>query len=264
MFGIQQSYLQSTLFPYFQNVYTMIGQIAFNNLQLRQSIEFYIYCLIRDDINASIFPLWGSDIDLNIFGFPVIKRNTRHLIESYFDLFNLIHTDDYSYVLRYCASDWKGKKMLKTEMPDRLNKYLENGHNQFNIYQKCQMALDYITENKPNNSNALNRFENYRKEAQKYNSFVHPNISIPPKQTRQENIKELGDLLLLNAEILFYAAKEILNVYDANGRDLKRWRFAENSRMNLENSYRTWKSAIERDFINFINIYSATLFYGNY
>ena len=86
--------------------------ILVNNQTILATKEYWLYYYIREDFVANFYALYNTDIDLDCFGFTVVQRNTRHAIEAYLDLVNLVADSEYLTVLEYCAN--KGRLTINT------------------------------------------------------------------------------------------------------------------------------------------------------
>ena len=69
--------------------------VLLNNQTIVAAKEYWLYYYIKEDFVANFYALYNTDIDLDCFGFTVVQRNTRHAIEAYLDLVNLVEDPEY-------------------------------------------------------------------------------------------------------------------------------------------------------------------------
>lgn len=103
--------------------------------------------------------MYNIDIDTDYLGFSVIHRNTRHSIEAFLDLINLISDPEYISVLEYGSK--KGNYNLKYQP------YIKGKI--FNIPAKYDIATKMYKKTIPS---ALLQI------ASENNKHMHPNIFI--------------------------------------------------------------------------------------
>lgn len=83
----------------FSFINTSIQQISYNIPDLFQRKEYWLFYYIKDDFWANCASLYRMDIEQDFLGFPLIRKNTRHAIEAFFDFYNLCYDPDYMCVL---------------------------------------------------------------------------------------------------------------------------------------------------------------------
>lgn len=168
---------------------------------LTQSPEYLLFFFVKDDFSANWSWLQYADIDLDFMGFPLIRRNTRHAIESFLDLHNLCIDSNYMSVLKYCSKQDKNAGIY--------GKYLFDG--QFTIQSKCNIAKNNIS-NCPKYAQYLQKLVD---EASECNKFTHPNIFLNIISTQDLNKKRhiLCNLLNINIELLTNAYSLILKKF---------------------------------------------------
>ena len=137
--GVFMLLLNQDLFVH-NNILTFIDQstniLIANNNQLAFEKEYWLYYYIKEDFISNLRSLYNKDIDLDTFGFSFIRRNTRHMIEAFLDLYNLCNNSNYMTVLKYCAH-------ISKEV-GRYSTYLYKG--QFTIRSKCNIAKEHYGE----------------------------------------------------------------------------------------------------------------------
>lgn len=156
---------------------------------LRSTKEYWLFYYIKDDFLANFSSLYNADIDQDFLGFPFIRRNTRHAIESFLDLYNLCMDQDYIEVLKFCAKEQKSAGKYK--------QYIYSGHNshtgQFTIQSKCNIANEMYGAN----------FQELVNIAVESNSYVHPNVYMNtiPMEDRLKKQQILKELLHTNLNL---------------------------------------------------------------
>lgn len=150
---------------------------------LNATKEYWLYYFIKEDYRANILSLQGMNIDADIFGFPIIKKNLRHMIETLIDLFNLVNDEGYIEVMKHCAHE------RNTVENTKYSRYLYN--HSFTIKSKMKIAEEI-------NSYSFNQYYDIVKEGNKY---VHPNVFIDVASKQVNHVSDLQKLLLINLEI---------------------------------------------------------------
>lgn len=168
----------------------MINSIA----NLRSSKEYLYFFYVKEDVVFNWYSICNSFIDdQNPIDFPIIKRNTRHAIESFFDLYNLLKDPDYYYVLNYNHNN--------PNLPEKYKKFLYNGR--FTIQSKYKIAIE--KEQVDN----LENFQDYFEMAKKCNSAVHPNPNVLTM-----TLLELQHILIINFKLLNNAYEVLLRKFN--------------------------------------------------
>lgn len=167
-------------------------------LKLKERKEFWLFYYIKEDYFSNLASLFNADIDFDFLGFPFIRRNTRHAVEAFLDLYNLCRDENYIEVLSYCAGKQKHVK--------KYGKYCYKG--QFTIQSKCNIA-------KSEHGMDFQKFVDVSKEC---NAYVHPNtfmetISIYEKEKKEKILKEL---LNTNFDLLVKAYCLMLDKFNQN------------------------------------------------
>lgn len=185
-----------------RNIYSFI-EASMNyliniNPKLRETREFWLFYYIKEDYFSNLSSLFNANIDFDFLGFPFIRRNTRHAVEAFLDLYNLCMDENYIEVLSYCAGKQKQVK--------KYGKYRYKG--QFTIQSKCNIA-------KSEHSMDFQRFVDISKES---NAYVHPNtfmetISMYEKEKKQKILKEL---LNTNLDLFVRAYRLMLEKFNQN------------------------------------------------
>ena len=166
--------------------------------ELKDTKEFFLFCYIRDDFFANINSLYSMDIDLDWASFPVIRRNTRHAVEAFLDLFNLCRAPYYEEVLKYCAHKLNGKKDLK-----KYGKYLvAHRTSLFTIPIKYEIAQKHGGD-----------FQEIVDVAKDSNSYAHSDAFIPKRDNKEENLR---DLLSINLRLFNGAYRLMLEKFNRN------------------------------------------------
>lgn len=155
------------------------------------SVKYYEYMLfhfIREDFVVNIYSLNGWDIDLDSIGFSSIRRNTRHMVEAYFDLINLSFDSNYIEVLKCCSQPQR-------PYDGEYIKYLNDDSPGFTILVKYRIAKE---------RNQQGGLSKYYKIAERSNCYVHPNVFVRtfPLDKGDEKAHKLKELLKANLEIM--------------------------------------------------------------
>lgn len=149
--------------------------------------EYKLLYFVIDDFTTNLNSLYMANIHNASFLFPNIKRNTRHMIEAYLDLYNLCHDKDYIHVLRYSSKIYKknltvdDKKNLT--IPEKYFKYAHNGKYKnkkyinpsgtFTIQSKCKISEELYDSS----WHWKGFFEDYCSDC---NTYAHPDSFIKP------------------------------------------------------------------------------------
>lgn len=173
-----------------------INRLVNNNLDLTVSKEYWLFYFIKDDFRANFSSLYGTNIDLDFLGFPVIQKNTRHAIESFLDLFNLCNDQDYMEVLKHCAHEQKSTGKYSAYL------YKE----QFSIQSKCKIAKEKYGAD----------FQFLVDLSKKSNAYIHPNVFVDVISVSEKDKKEsiLKELLSTNTYLFDYAYRLILKRFN--------------------------------------------------
>lgn len=171
-----------------QNLYNFIddsvNRIIYNSQGINSRKEYWLYYFIREDFRGNLWSLYNVDIDTDFFGFPLIRKNTRHAIEAFVDLHNLCSNQEYIEVLKYCAG-------IESNI-EQYRKYLYK--RQFTIQSKVEIAEEKDGKD----------FSHLLKISKECNAFIHPNVFVNILSTneRAEKEKILKDLLKTNVYLL--------------------------------------------------------------
>lgn len=182
------------------NIYNFIEEsvnvLLLNNQGLNSQKEYWLFYYIKEDFFANWISLQNYNIEMDVLGFAHIKRNTRHAIESFLDLYNLSKDADYIEVLKYCAKE-KDYNIYK------YRNYMYK--NQFTIKSKFNIAKCYKGE-----------FKNFIDITHECNSYVHPNVFIDLPTINNMQVKQdvLKRLLSVNIFVFNEAFKILLNKYN--------------------------------------------------
>ncbi len=182
----------------FSFINTSIQQISYNIPDLFQRKEYWLFYYIKDDFWANCASLYRMDIEQDFLGFPLIRKNTRHAIEAFFDFYNLCYDPDYMCVLEQCAGERKDG--------GKYSKYLYHGR--YTIRVKSEIAkIEHGGE-----------FEKYLDIYRQCNAYVHPNvfldvISVTDIRKKEEILKKF---LLTNLELLDISYRLFLYRFNQN------------------------------------------------
>lgn len=160
--------------------------------------EYWLFYFIQEDFRTNLWSLYQINIDADIFGFPNIRKNTRHAIEAFLDLYNLCSDSDYIELLKFCSK--------QTSNIEKYEKYLYN--EQFTIFSKCKIAREMYGKD----------FNFLIDISKKSNEFIHPNvfIDIIPIERRDEKQKILKELVCINCYLLSEAYLLLLKQFNNN------------------------------------------------
>lgn len=184
------------------NIYNFINtsvNLMINNIPgLTARKEYWLFYFIKDDFRANVSSLYNVDVDTDFLGFPVIKKNTRHAVESFLDLYNLCSDQDYMDVLKYCS--------YESKCAGKYSSYLHNG--QFTIISKNKIAKEKYDGD----------FQFLVDIAQQSNAYIHPNVFVDVIPVNERNKKEniLKKLLNTNIFLLDQAYKLLLKQCNQN------------------------------------------------
>jgi hypothetical protein len=184
-----------------RNIYNFVDasiNILVNSIPtLTTTKEYWLFYYIKDDFFANWKSLYNANIDQDFLGFPLIKKNTRHAIESFLDLYNLCKDEEYIIVLEYCAK--------KNNNAGKYSSHLFNG--QFSIQSKCNIAKTYGGD-----------FQYLLNISRDSNDYVHPNVFVDVILLNERDKKEeiLTNLLNINFYLLVSSYELILNKYNNN------------------------------------------------
>ena len=173
--------------------------ILVNNQTILATKEYWLYYYIREDFVANFYALYNTDIDLDCFGFTVVQRNTRHAIEAYLDLVNLVADSEYLTVLEYCAN--------KGRYNDKYHSYIHG--------KLCGVPVKYkIATQMYNQSFPVS----LKQIAADNNNYIHPNVFVDIISASDYNRKAsiLRNLLNTNLFVFTEAYKLMLQKF-ANG-----------------------------------------------
>ncbi len=164
---------------------------------LTKEKEYWLFYFIKDDFWTSLSSLYNVNIEQDFLGFPSIKKNIRHTIEAFIDLYNLYNDKDYLIVLEYCS------KMRKDA--GKYEKYLYR--NEFSIQSKCNIAKSYG-----------GNFQEYLDIARDSNNYIHPNVflNVISSDNVDEKRKILSELLNSYLSLLTNSYELILKKYHNN------------------------------------------------
>lgn len=210
-----------------------VGRLIEKTPGLRSTKEYWLFYYIKDDFLSNFSSLYNADIDQDFLGFPLIRRNTRHAIEAFLDLYNLCMDQGYMEVLKYCSGEQKNVERYKD--------YLHNG--QFTIQSKCNIAKDEYGMN----------FQELVDIAKESNSYIHPNvfmntISVEERAKKQEILK---NLLTLNLKLFDKAYGLLFERFEKDG-----WPFLHlgccnylNCRQCHQNAYDSFYYCIQKQLL---------------
>lgn len=176
-----------------------IQELSHTNPTLLASNEYRLFYFIKENFASNLFSLHGINIDFECMGFPLLHRNTRHSIESYFDLINLCQDDDYLSVLKYCAK--------KGHHDPKFKKYKSG--NIFSIRSKHKIATELY---------GLDPMKVLCDIAGNNNDYIHPNIFTDILTGSDINKKSeiLKVLLGTNLFLLTSAYRTIIKKFNNN------------------------------------------------
>lgn len=173
-------------------------QVLINsNQNILNTKEYLLFYYIKENFVSNFYSLYNTDIDMDCLGFSVIQRNTRHSIESFLDLVNLINDPVYLSVMKYCAKQGKYN--------DKYRKYIKNRI--FNIPAKYNIATKMYSQNIPKILLSV---------ASNSNTYVHPNVFIEIINMNECNKKTdiLRQLLDTNLFVLTESYKLIVQKFN--------------------------------------------------
>ena len=198
--------------PDLSNPYNSCNFIDLSTQQMLQAIpslittkEYFLFYFIKDDIYANLLSLYNTDTAPDFIGFPTIRKNTRHAIEAFFDLYNLCTDPDYITVLKYCAG-YNRPPLTETDKTLLNEKYqitnpTKNGF--LNIAEKYNLMHD-----------GAKHFQHLLKIAQTSNAYVHPNVfvSIIQNDIHAKTVT-LQQYLNANFQLLYEAYQLLFNKF---------------------------------------------------
>lgn len=174
-----------------------VQSIIQNNPVITSHKEYWLYYYIKENFTSCFYSLYNVDIETDYLGFSVIQRNTRHSIESFLDLINLISDPEYMSVLEYCAR--------KGNYNSKYQPYIKGTI--FNIPAKYDIATKMYNRKFP---------LDLLKIASENNKHVHPNIFIniinPTDYTKKATL--LKKLLNTNLYLFTSAYQLLLEKYN--------------------------------------------------
>lgn len=182
-----------------KNIYNFIEAsitLIINSIpNLTSQKEYWLFYFIKDDFWANWSSLCNANIEQDFLGFPLLRKNTRHAVEAFLDLYNLCMDSEYMTVLKYCARQHKNS--------GKYTEYLF--HNQFSIQSKCKIAIDMY-------SGERQFFEELVNISRKSNEYIHPNVFVDVISVNEQERKEqiLKEMLNANFLLLTNAYKLIL------------------------------------------------------
>ncbi len=180
-----------------------IQTIIQNNPFITADKEYWLYYYIKEDFSSCFYSLYNIDIDTDCLGFSIIRRNTRHAIESFLDLVNLSTDPEYLSILEYSAKKGKYNPKYQPYIKGKI----------FNIPAKYEIATKMYNKTIP--SDLL-------KVASENNEHIHPNIFIdvidPIDYSKKAAI--LKKLLSINFYLFTSAYQLILQKYNNNNMPL--------------------------------------------
>lgn len=183
------------------NIYNFIDAsvnlLLLNNPRVKSQKEYWLFYYIKEDFFVNWMSLQNYNIEMDVLGFAYIKRNTRHIIEAFLDLFNLSNDADYIEVLKYCAKE-------RDYNIDKYRNYLYK--NQFTIQAKINIAKCYGGE-----------FQKFIDVTNDCNSYVHPNVFIDLAAMNSLQVKQetLRKLLKANYFVFNEAFNLLLKTYNS-------------------------------------------------
>lgn len=187
-------YSQNNILTYIESSMQLL---LLNNQTITATKEYWLYYYIKEDFVANFYALYNTDIDLDWFGFTVVQRNTRHAIEAYLDLANLVKDTEYLTVLEYCAR--------KGRYNNKYHRYIQGGI--------CGVAVKYkIATQMYNQSFPIS----LKEIAADNNNYIHPNVFVdiinPNDYNRKASI--LSNLLKTNLFLFTEAYKLMLQKFN--------------------------------------------------
>lgn len=226
-----------------RNIYNFIDvsiKILVNSVpDLTKTKEYWLFYYIKDDFFANLNSLYNANIDQDFFGFPLIRRNTRHAIESFLDLYNLCEDEKYMIVLEYCAKRHKNA--------GKYTNYLFKG--QFSIQSKCNIALSYGGD-----------FKYLIDISRAGNDYVHPNVFVDviPLNEIDKKKEILNELLNTNLYLLIASYDLILKKYNNNEQPYLRCCMYNSCRECYRNAQNIFQYCINNQLLIDINTMSVT------
>lgn len=163
-----------------------MGLVLLNNQSILASKEYWLYFYIKEDFVTNLYALQNTDIDFDCFGFSAVRRNTRHAIEAYFDLVNLVYDSDYLTVLKYCANN-------KERYDSKYHKYI---HGKLcGVSVKYKIATQMYKQNLPIFLKQI---------ALDSNNYSHPNVYVDIINANEYDKKASILRSLLNANLYVF------------------------------------------------------------
>lgn len=189
---------------------------------LRSTKEYWLFYYVKDDFFANLNSLCNANIDQDFLGFPLIRKNTRHAIESFLDLYNLCEDEEYMIVLEYCAKRHKN--------PGKYKNHLFKG--QFSIQSKCKIAQVHGGD-----------FQYLIDTSRDSNDYVHPNVFVDviPLNEIDKKKEILSNLLNTNLYLLVTSYDLILKKYNNNEQPYLRCctnNFCRSCYINAQNNFK--------------------------
>lgn len=213
--------------------------VLLNNQSIATTKEYWLYYYVKEDFVANFYALYNTDIDLDCFGFTVVQRNTRHAIEAYLDLANLVNDSDYMTVLEYCAH--------KGRYNNKYHSYIRG--NLCGVSVKYKIATQMYKQSLP---------VSLKQIAADNNNYIHPNVFVdvisPNDYDQKASI--LRSLLSANLYVFTEAYKLMLQKFN-NG-------FFPLLGCNICNSYpKNCNFCFENEKAKFQNLIANALFTYN-
>lgn len=135
-------------------------QMIYENPSMADDVAYLLYTFVRDDFLYNVLSLSTVQVENDIEGFAPVQRNTRHAVESFFDLVNYGNDEAYYNVMEYCN---RNKNV-------DIRKYIRDLYNDnFTLLSKYQIAMRSAFRDKEN-------FKLYYEFAIDSNAFAHPNV----------------------------------------------------------------------------------------
>lgn len=193
--------------------------------------EYKLFYFIIDDFTNNLNSLRDLDINRVDLPFPYIKKNTRHMIEAYLDLYNLCCDSKYEEILNFNSKLYKSSlsndeldKFLKEKLPEKYFEYAvsrkvikkntnktiyKNPSGYFSIKSKAEIAQKV-------NGFGFGWDDFFKKYCDEGNCYIHPDTHIqiltPSDLEYKKNI--LKEYLNLNLKLLDDSFKLFINKFN--------------------------------------------------
>lgn len=194
MYFLNQSISNHNIYNYVDASVNVLIQQSYN---ITVDKKYWLFFFIKDNFRANIQYVSSINIDNDIFGFIPVWRNIRHSIEAFYDLYNLVHDEEYLSVIGYASKQGRYN--------NKYGKFIYN--KMFTIQSKQRIATECY---------GWKEYSLLTEVASESNKYIHPNVFINVFQINQIAEKEalLRKLLMANVYLLTEAYQIVLQGYN--------------------------------------------------